>query len=131
MAAWTFRCYTSPNGTDEIRSAYEGKQRQARAKLLSRLTTLSSLPFEEWTSTWYKDLHGTASGLGEIRFKADNVQQRILGYRSGEKEFVLLFWAIEKGNKFVPSTAPQIALARKNNVLKSKDFARDLWLALE
>jgi len=131
MALWAFRCYLDANGEDQIRSAHAGKQRQARSKFLSRLSALSTLPFEEWFGVCYKELHGVAAGVGEIRFKADGVQQRILGYRSGEHEFILLIWAIERGNKFVPLSAPSTALARKAETAKTKDRTDALWLALE
>lgn len=131
MALWAFRCYLSPDGTDEIRAAYDAKQRQARQKFGSRLRILSELPFEEWHSALYKDLHGPAVGIGEIRFEADKLQQRVLGFRSGDGEFSLVFWAIEKGNKFVPLSAPATALARKSAVISGKDTTNALWLALE
>jgi hypothetical protein len=131
MALWTFRCYKSPDGTDQIRDAYSGKQRQAQTKLVSRLRILSLLPYEEWHADLYKELHGTAAGVAEVRFKADGVQQRVLGCRSGESEFTLLVWATEKGNKFVPLSAPATALARKAEAAKSKDRTNALWLALE
>jgi len=131
MALWTFKCYKSPDGTDQIREVYGAKQRQARTKFASRLRILSLLPYDEWHAELYKELHGKAAGVAEIRFKADGVQQRVLGYRSGESEFSLLFWAIEKSNKFVPLSAPATALERKAEAEKSKDRTHALWLALE
>ncbi len=131
MALWAFRCYVSPNGTDPIRAAYDAKQRQARTRLFSRLVGLSSIPFEEWNGNLYKELHGPAAGIGEIRFLADRVPQRVLGYRSGEGEFTLLVWATEKGGKFIPLSAPATALARKTEAEQSKDRTHALWLALE
>jgi hypothetical protein len=74
---------------------------------------------------------GPCAGLAEIRFKADNVQQRPLGFHSGSQEFTILFWATEKGGKFVPLSACETALRRKAEVLGNKDRADDLWLALE
>lgn len=62
---------------------------------------------------------------------AENVQQRPLGYVSGNGEFTILFWAIEKGDKFVPKSACDIALKRKNEVLANRSRANDLWMALE
>jgi hypothetical protein len=39
----------------------------------------------------------------EIRFFANNVQQRPIGYFGpGECDFTILIWAIEKGNKLIP-----------------------------
>ena len=128
---WSFRCYVSPNGTDEIRRWYNGQSKQVQARFLSKLTVLAQLPFEEWREPLYKNLHGECAGLGEIRFKGDNVQQRPLGFRSGETEFTTLFCAIEKSNRFDPRNACEIALNRKHEVLNAKDRTNALWLALE
>ncbi len=131
MALWAFRCYLDANGVDQIRAAHAEKMRQARNKFLSRLSALATLPFEEWFGAYYKELHGVAAGVGEIRFKADGVQQRVLGYRSGEREFTLLLWATEKSGRFVPLAAPATALSRKAETEQSKDRSHALWLALE
>jgi hypothetical protein len=122
----------SPNGVDEIRAAYDREQRQARKKFESKLVTLSQLPFAQWNNgILYKELHGPAKGLGEIRFKADGVQQRPLGFRSGEYEFTLLFWAHEKGNKWVPLDACERALARIDSLNTGVGRTHALWFALE
>ncbi len=128
---WTFRCYCSPDGTDEIRSWHDGQSKKVRAKFLSRLRILARLPVEEWNENYYKKLHGICAGLGEIRFFADNVQHRPLGYRSGEKEFTILFCATEKGGKFVPLSACEKALARKSELQELKGKTNVLWLVLE
>jgi hypothetical protein len=79
----------------------------------------------------YKELHGPCAGLGELKFKGEGVQQRPIGFRSGQNEFTILLWAHEKENKFVPLNACEEGLKRKDVVLKSKDRTNVLWLALE
>lgn len=130
---WTFRCYVAPNGTDEIKDWYDGQSKQVQAKFLSRLKMLAQLPFNEWNDNLYKDLHGDCVGLGEIRFFAGKIQQRPLGFRSGELEFTILFCAVEKGEKFVPKSACQKALERKKEVEgdTNEECTNALWLALE
>lgn len=128
---WTFRCYVSPDGADEIRRWYEGQTKKVQAKFLSRIRALAQLPFNEWHGILYKTLHGECLGLGEIRFKADNIQQRPLGFRSGKSEFTILFCAIEKSDRFSPRNACETALDRKAEVVKSKERTNALWLALE
>jgi hypothetical protein len=129
---WSFRCYLSPDGTDEIRKAHDSEERQTRKKFHSRLKILAALPFEEWhNGVLYRELHGECFGLGEIKFKGDNVKQRPLGFRSSEYEFAILFWAHERGNKWVPLKACQRALERKAEVIANKDRTNALWLALE
>jgi hypothetical protein len=118
---------------DEVRAAYDAHGKQARAKFLSKLKMLSAKPYEEWCigGILAKDLHGPCTGLREIRFKADDMQQRPLGFRSGEREFTLVFWAYEKGGKWVERNACEKAQERKKEVEGSKDRKHDLWLALE
>lgn len=129
--ACSFKCYVSENGRDEIRDAYDGSGKQTQARFLSRLRMLSHLPIDEWNEPMYRSLHRECHGLGEIRFLADKIQQRPLGFRSGSAEFTILYWAHEKGWKFVPLSACQKALERKEKVLKFKDRCHALWLALE
>ena len=128
---WTFRCYRSPDGTDAIRSWYDGQSRKVQAKFWSRLRILAQLPVEEWNENFYKKLRANCAGLGEIRFFADNVQHRPLGYRSGKNEFTILFCATEKGGKFVPLSACERALARKSELQELKGKTNALWLVLE
>lgn len=128
---WRFKCYVSASGTDEMRASYDGKGRQAQNRFRSRLTMLAQLPYAQWNEKLYKHLRGDCAGLSEIRFEADGVQQRPLGFRSAEAEFTLLFWAQEVNDRWVPLSACEIALRRKNEVLESEDRAHALWFALE
>lgn len=128
---WTFRCYRSPDGTDEIRSWYDGGSKQLRARFLSRMRTLAQLTRNEWHENLYKTLHGECRGLGEIRFSADKVEQRPLGFRSGGAEFTILFCAKEKEGKFVPLSACEKAIARRKEVLIDRSRTNALWLVLE
>ncbi len=128
---WSFRCYRSADGTDEIRAWYDGGSKQLQARFLSRMKMLALLPRAEWNENLYKNLHGPCSGLGEIRFLADKVQQRPLGFHSGGAEFTILFCAKEKGGKFVPLSACEKATARRDEVLKNRSRTNALWLALQ
>jgi hypothetical protein len=128
---WRFRCYLTQAGDDDVRAWYESETKQVQAKFASRLKTLGQLPRNEWHETLFKELHGKCAGIAEIRFKADNVQQRPLGFRSGESEFTILFCATEKSDRFIPRNACEIALARRVEVLANRRRTNALWLALE
>jgi hypothetical protein len=78
-----------------------------------------------------KKLEGECDGLYELRFKADKVQQRPLGLFLSDSIFVILLWATEKNDRFVPKAACEIALRRKVEVLANEKCAHALWLALE
>lgn len=128
---WSFRCYVSPDGADEIQRWHDAQSSKVQARFWQKLTMLAQLPFEEWREPLYKALHGNCEGLGEVRFKADRVQQRPLGFRSGEREFTILFCAKEISNRFSPRNACEIALDRKRQVTNKGDRTNALWLALE
>lgn len=128
---WSFRYYVAPDGTRDVKDSYDAGSKKLRAKFLSRITTLAQLEFLEWGEPSFKTLHGDCTGLGEIRFKADDVQQRPLGFRSGPMEFTIVFWAIEKEDKFVPRNACRKALERKNEILADRKRSDVLWLALQ
>ena len=130
---WTFKCYVSPTGIDEIRAAYDKEGKQTKSKFLSRLKALHRMPFNEWTNGGMlaKDLHGPCKGLTEIKFVADKLQQRPLGFRSGESEFTIVFWEHEKGGKWVDRNTCSKATERKNEIVKNGNAAHDLWLVLE
>ena len=128
---WRFRHYVSTSGTGDVKATYDSGSAQKRARFLSRLKLLAGLPLEEWNENYRKTLSGACDGLEELRFKADNVQQRPLGYRSGPNEFTILFWATEKGGKFVPASACATALERKKLSLANRSLTNAIWLALE
>lgn len=115
----------------DIRDAYENGTPRLKARTISRLKILAGLPRSKWHEGYFKKLSGTCEGLWEIRFEADNVQQRPLGFHFSESEFVILLWAREKGGKFVPKAACEIALKRKAELLSNGAFRHALWLALE
>jgi len=114
-----------------VKDSHDAGSKKLRAKFLSRITALAQLEYEEWEEPPFKKLHGECVGLGEIRFKADNVQQRPLGFRSGPREFTIVFWAIEKGDKFVPRDACRRALLRKSEILADRNRSYAIWLALQ
>jgi hypothetical protein len=128
---WSFRYYGPAGGGGDVRDAYDNGSAKFKGKFLSRLKILAALPVTEWVEPYAKMLKGDCDGLVEIRFKADDVQQRPLGFRSGENEFTILFWAIEKNNKFVPLSACAKAKARKAELEHNEELVHAIWLALE
>jgi hypothetical protein len=119
------------SGAGDVKEAYDAGSGQLRIRFLSRVKTLAHLPRNEWHDVLFKNLSGPCAGVSEIRFKADKVQQRPLGFHLSATEYVILFWATEKGNKFVPLSACEKALNRKQEILASTSKAHALWLALE
>ena len=92
---------------------------------------LAGLPAKEWHSKYYKKLSGECEGLWEIRFEADGVEQRPLGFQSDGYEFTILLWAQEKNGRFVPPNACEQALRRKADAQRDRKHTNVLWLGLE
>lgn len=121
----------SPKGVDEIRAWYERQSSGVKAKFLSRLTTLVQLDVKDWNVPLFRWLRGDGAPLGEVRFEVQRVQHRPLGFRVGERVFTLTFCATEKGNKFVPLNACQIALERKAEIDNDQRRSIICWLRLQ
>jgi hypothetical protein len=126
-----FSYYVDQSGRADVKEAYDGGSAKLRARFLSRVKSLAHLSRDEWHDVYFKNLSGPCGGLSEIRFKADGVQQRPLGFHRLANEYVILFWATEKGNKFVPLSACEKALNRKQEILTGTSKTHALWLALE
>jgi hypothetical protein len=73
---------------------------------------------QEWREPYTKQLEGPCDGLVEIRFKADRVQHRPLGFYGPKRmEFTIALIAREIGDRFEPQNACEQALGRKNAIL--------------
>lgn len=130
----TFSYYGKGGGdasSSDVRKTYEDGSAKLKGATLSRLTILANLPRPQWHEGYFKKLSGECEGLWEIRFVADKVQQRPLGFHINDREFVILLWAREKNGRFIPKKACEIALRRKAEVLSDRSLKHDLWLTLE
>jgi hypothetical protein len=128
---WRFRYYLANGRQGDVRACHDAGSAKCRAIFRSKLVFLAQLERSDWREPLFKSLHGECAGLGEIRFKGDNVEQRPLGFASGLYEFTLLFWAIEKNNRFVPRSACETALAWKRAIVADRSLSDALWFALE
>jgi hypothetical protein len=128
---WAFRCYVSARGKDEIREWYGHQSRRVQAKFFSRLKALRSMNRSDWRRPLFAQLFSECEGLWEIRFEADGVQHRPLGFFQGASGFTLLFCAQEKDSKFVPHSACETALARKAEILANRENSCVCWLSLD
>ena len=126
-----FSYYADQSGYSDVKETHDDGSKQLRARFFSKLKILAHLPRDEWHDVYFKNLSGPCDGLSELRFKADGVQQRPLGFHRTSTEFIILFWATEKGSRFVPLSACEKALARKLEILTGTSKAHALWLALE
>jgi hypothetical protein len=126
MSAWSFFDYIDERGTNPIREWLMDKREvpvKARAKIQRTLLQLAG------TNLWMRPLASNLDGypeIVEIRILWMNTQYRLLGFRGPSvKEFTLLFPAIEKGDAFVPPSAPSIAETRMYIVVGDRRRVRE------
>lgn len=129
---WTYRYYVDEaGGGSDVRKSYDDGSKELQGRFFSKLRFLAQLPADEWREPHAKLLKGDCAGLYEIRFKADKTQQRPLGFRSGVDEFTIVFWAKEKGGKWVPLSACDQAQKRKQAILTKTGMTDVLWLSIQ
>jgi hypothetical protein len=113
MNDWTFMDYLDERGTNPIQDWLKDVRQvpvKAKAKIDRILLQLAGTPL------WVRPLSSNLDdypGIVEIRVRWMNTQYRILGFRGpDERQFTILFPALEQGDEFVPLSAPQIATTR-------------------
>lgn len=98
--------YTQAGGRSDVQETYDGGSAELKAELDVALEYLACRDRSEWrrpNAAKLAKTHGYRDYF-EIRFKADNVQQRPIGYFGPESGvFTILLWATEKGGKFRPA----------------------------
>ena len=121
---WTFLDFVGPDGSNYIKAWIEGLPASVRVKVKAKFTTrLQNLAgISLLGSTPYvTPLTGECSGLVEIKFEVMNVQYRPLAfYGPAREEITILIGAEERGGKLVPSTACEIAIERRGQVLADR-----------
>lgn len=115
---WTFRCYCASDGKrDVIQDWYDSQSPETQAEFDNTLDFLRPRGRDEWKRPQFDVLHGECAGLGEIRFKANRVEHRIVGYFGPDRmKFAMLVAAIEKDKKFIPKSTCRTAQRRKTEV---------------
>jgi hypothetical protein len=112
----TIKGFKSADGTDLIRAWYRDADSKIKAAFDVKTEYLAQRKPQDWQFPYYRALHFECTGLGEIRFTVNKVRHRPIGFFSGKDEFTILFFATEKGDKFVPKSACKTAQERKEMV---------------
>lgn len=113
MGFWTFKNYLSGNGENVIREWLHSLQKNARIKIDRRIRYLENVQYFHKEPQYIKALAGY-EGIFEIRVVLQNIQYRPLGcYGPDRAQFTLLVGAVERGSRFEPRDAPELALQRK------------------
>lgn len=128
---WKINCYCAP-GRDRAKAqqVYDAGSFDLNAAFDVEVNYLRKLPKTEWrrpsAAKLTKGKKNDFRDYYEIRFKADNVQQRPIGYFGpGENEFTILIWAHEKGNSIVPGQWRTQADNARSNIERDASYVRE------
>ena len=116
MQYWKFFDYLSDQGKNYIEVWLNGLAIQAQEDFYALLLILRKE--RQWKhEPYYKALNiGKASGLGEIRFKGDRKQLRVIGADGkSPSSYVLFLGCSHKGKVYDPPSAFETAAKRKRN----------------
>lgn len=127
---WTIKCYCPPDREkSKAQQAYDSGSFDLQAAFDAEVNYLRKVGREDWRrpraakltrgkKTDFRDYY-------EIRFMADNVQQRPIGYFGpGKNDFTILIWAHEKGNSIVPTKWRTQADNARDNLERDASYAR-------
>jgi len=128
---WTFRSYVDGGGTDLIWDWFEHATKQARGKFRSKLRILGQLGRDEWRRPLFDTLGDDCTGLWEIRFSANNVPWRPLGFFQGDAVFTLVICATKDGDRWIPGNTCHLGLRRKAEILQNPMRAHGLPIPLQ
>jgi hypothetical protein len=121
MDSWLFLDYLEERNVNPIRDWLMDKRQvpvKARAKIQRILTQLAGTPL--WKRPLASNLEGY-DGIVEIRVLYMNTQYRLLGFRGpADRQFTILFPALEQGDRFVPESAAEIAMRRMQIVISNE-----------
>ena len=117
MKIRSFKIFVNQNNDVDI--WIKGLSVKARARLDAIIRHMEIT--KDWTRTPYFSPLTGYSGICEIKFIVQNKQYRPLGcYGPEENEYTILIGAYEIGNRFEPLNAPQMALARRLEILEGR-----------
>ena len=126
------KCYVTPSGKNEVQKIYDNGSDDLKASFEVRLAYLMVRDRQDWQRPHAHKMSKCSEfrDFFEIRFLADKVQQRPIGYFGpNDNEFTILIWAIEKGNKLDPAGWCEIANRRRKDIINGN--AQAICLQLE
>ncbi|MFM0326066.1 hypothetical protein [Caballeronia glebae] len=120
---WRLHDYETSAGKREVRKHYERESEEVQAAFDLHWEYLEVRDRSEWVRPNAHKLRPEFKGgfrdFFEFRFKADNVQQRPLGFFGPDNGvFTLLVFATEKGSKFVPQNAYGMCCDRRETLIE-------------
>lgn len=118
MKEWTIKIFGEKKS--DVDDWINGLSSKARARMDTIITYMEIT--KDWTKTPYFSPLKGYRGINEIKFTVQSIQYRPLGcYGPGNKEFTILFGAMEQGDRFNPINAPLIAENRRNDIRAGRE----------
>lgn len=113
---WFFKTYVGPGGKHEVQQDVDRQSDAWLEHFRARIKYLARVPVADWHTPHAKKLQGVKD-LYEIRFKANGVQHRPLGFFGpGPSEFTILILATHKDDVYKPSSAIDTAAQRRKAI---------------
>ena len=128
---WNIKCYESQSGRNDVQSTYDSGTADLKAGLETALDYLKVRDRQEWRRPHAHKMTkcNEFRDFFEIRFCANNLQQRPIGYFGpGENDFTILIWATEKGNRLNPENWCEKANRRRKEIIEKIASAKFLKL---
>jgi len=125
------KCYESSSEKNEIQATYDSGTEELKAELEVALAYLKVRDRQDWRRPHAHKMSKCKKfrDFFEIRFKANNLQQRPIGYFGPDKnDFTILIWATEKGGKLKPEDWFKIADRRRNEIINNEAKVKRLKL---
>ena len=110
------KTYVSTNGRNDVQDSIDEFDEVEMACFTVCIRYMVNYPRKDWGDR-LKKLKGV-DDIYEIRFKANNKQQRALGYFGPEEnEFTITIWATHKQDIYKPSDAIKSAGKRRDQIV--------------
>lgn len=116
---WRFKVYVSQLGSNDVQKAINklksGQDLVVLENFKARVRYLQHTPRNDWVFPKVKKLNISGKGeIYEIRFQANNVQYRPLGFFGPDScEFTIVVWATHKQDIYDPAKAIETAESRR------------------
>jgi hypothetical protein len=114
------RCYVSRGGNNKIAEWYSDLSGGEKADADEFLTIMRKVPFADWKMNEYRPrLKGKARYLGELRWKSENKQHRLIGFFF-EGIWYAVMGCIHKQNIYNPADALVTSERRRREILNKE-----------
>jgi len=125
MKEWAFKKFGNEHGISDVDDWREELPPKARARMDLIISHLEIT--ENWRDIKYITPLAGYEGILEIKFTVQSKQYRPLGCYGPEKTFIILIGAEEKGDRFIPQSAPETAVKRRKMVLEDKRYVHEYY----